>query len=184
MQRAAQNFIRKFLKKYSFSQNGKSLNQHQKQSFRDVLSKRCSQKFNKIHRKTRGRLSFLIKLQGSACSCINKETLAQVFSYEFWEISKNTFLHRAPLVAASAAFCFFFFDLQISDIFQARKWRLQLVFKVGILKNFTILTLKHLCSNLFLSKLHIFMQLPLKYIQNQTYRLDFDGILRICCGIT
>ena len=108
MQRAAQNFIRKFLKKYSFSQNGKSLNQHQKQSFRDVLSKRCSQKFNKIHRKTRGRLSFLIKLQGSACSFINKETLAQVFSYEFWEISKNTFLHRAPLVAASAAFCFFF----------------------------------------------------------------------------
>ena len=108
MQRAAQNFIRKFLKKYSFSQNGKSLNQHQKQSFRDVLSKRCSQKFNKIHRKTRGRLSFLIKLQGSACSCINKETLAQVFSDEFWEISKNTFLHRAPLVAASAAFFFLY----------------------------------------------------------------------------
>ena len=30
-----------------------------------------------------------------------KETLAHVFSCEFWEISKNTFLHRTPLVAAS-----------------------------------------------------------------------------------
>ena len=28
-------------------------------------------------------------------------TLAQVFSCEFCEISKNTFLHRTPLVAAS-----------------------------------------------------------------------------------
>ena len=33
---------------------------------------------------------------------IKKETLAQVFSCEFCEISKNTFLHRTPLVVASA----------------------------------------------------------------------------------
>ena len=32
---------------------------------------------------------------------IKKETLAQVFSCEFCEISKNTFFHRTPLVAAS-----------------------------------------------------------------------------------
>ena len=32
---------------------------------------------------------------------IKKETMAQVFSYEFCEISKNTFFHRTPLVAAS-----------------------------------------------------------------------------------
>ena len=32
---------------------------------------------------------------------ILKESLAQVFSFEFCEISKNTFLHRTPLVAAS-----------------------------------------------------------------------------------
>ena len=32
---------------------------------------------------------------------IKKETLAQVFSCEFSEISKNTFFHRTPLVAAS-----------------------------------------------------------------------------------
>ena len=30
-----------------------------------------------------------------------KETLVQVFSYEFCEISKNTFSYRTPLVAAS-----------------------------------------------------------------------------------
>ena len=32
---------------------------------------------------------------------IEKETLAQVFSCEFWEIFKNTFFYRTPLVAAS-----------------------------------------------------------------------------------
>ena len=42
---------------------------------------------------------FLIKLQ--ACNFIKKETLAQVFSCEFCKISKNTFLHRTPLVAVS-----------------------------------------------------------------------------------
>ena len=36
-----------------------------------------------------------------ACNFIKKETLALVFSCEFCEISKNTFLYRTPLVAAS-----------------------------------------------------------------------------------
>ena len=36
-----------------------------------------------------------------ACNFFKKETLAQVFSCEFCEISKNTFLQRTPLVAAS-----------------------------------------------------------------------------------
>ena len=32
---------------------------------------------------------------------LKKETLTQVFSCEFCKISKNTFFHRTPLVAAS-----------------------------------------------------------------------------------
>ena len=32
---------------------------------------------------------------------VKKESLAQVFSCEFFKISKNTFFHRTPLVAAS-----------------------------------------------------------------------------------
>ena len=35
------------------------------------------------------------------CTFIQKETLAQAFSCEFSKISKNTFFHRTPLVAAS-----------------------------------------------------------------------------------
>ena len=31
-----------------------------------------------------------MKMQAEACNFIKKETLAQVFSYEFCEISKNT----------------------------------------------------------------------------------------------
>ena len=49
---------------------------------------------------TCARVSFLIKLQ--ACKFIKKETLAQLFSREFCEISKNTFSYRAPPVAASS----------------------------------------------------------------------------------
>ena len=43
----------------------------------------------------------LSKLQAEACNFIKKETLAQVFSSEFCEVSKNTFSYGTPLVAAS-----------------------------------------------------------------------------------
>ena len=56
---------------------------------------------------TCARASFLIKLQAQACNLIKKEALAQVFSYEFCEISKNTFFQRTPLVAASGIGIFF-----------------------------------------------------------------------------
>ena len=47
------------------------------------------------------RISFLNKVAALSCNFIKQETLLQVFSYEFCEISKNTFFYRAPLVAAS-----------------------------------------------------------------------------------
>ena len=51
------------------------------------------------------RVPFLLKLQAyKRCIFIKKETLAQVFFCEFCEISKDTFLHRTPLVAASGRY--------------------------------------------------------------------------------
>ena len=44
---------------------------------------------------TCARVAFLMKLQAK------KETLTQVFSCEFCEISKNNFCNRTPLVVAS-----------------------------------------------------------------------------------
>ena len=44
-----------------------------------------------LRENTCARISFLIKLQAEARNFIKKETLAQVFSCEFCEISKNTF---------------------------------------------------------------------------------------------
>ena len=41
------------------------------------------------------------ELRPQDCNFIKKETLAQVFSCEFYEISKKTLLHRPPLVTAS-----------------------------------------------------------------------------------
>ena len=43
-----------------------------------------------------GKAKFLHTL--GACDFIKKETLAQVFSCEFYEISKNTFFYRTPLM--------------------------------------------------------------------------------------
>ena len=40
-------------------------------------------------------------LQAEAFNFIKKESLARVFSFEFCEISKNTFSYRTPPVAAS-----------------------------------------------------------------------------------
>ena len=40
---------------------------------------------------TCARVFFLIELQAKACKVIKKETLAQVFSCEFYEISKTAF---------------------------------------------------------------------------------------------
>ena len=47
----------------------------------------------KLQENTCSRVSFLIKLQAEAgaCNFINKEDLTRVFSWEFCEISKNTF---------------------------------------------------------------------------------------------
>ena len=46
-----------------------------------------------LQENTCARASFLIKLQA--------EAVAQVFSCKFYEISKNAFFHRTPLVTAS-----------------------------------------------------------------------------------
>ena len=51
---------------------------------------------------TCARASFLIKLQTETCNFIIIETLPQVFSCEFYEISKKTFSYRTFPVAASA----------------------------------------------------------------------------------
>ena len=49
-------------------------------------------------------VSFLIKLQVSACNFTKKETLAQVFSCEFCKISKNTLSYRTPPMGVSDLF--------------------------------------------------------------------------------
>ena len=64
--------------------------------------KRVLRNFAKFTGNACARVSFLIKLQ--ACNLIKKETVAQLFSFAFWEISKNTFFQGTPLVAASALY--------------------------------------------------------------------------------
>ena len=60
----------------------------QKQPPEELCKKRCSQKFRKTHR--------------PACNFIKKEALAQVFSYEFFKISKNI-LFTEHLLTATAS---------------------------------------------------------------------------------
>ena len=56
-----------------------------------------SEILQKSQENTCARVSILIKLQAWACSFIKKETLAQVFSCDFCEISKEHLFHRTPL---------------------------------------------------------------------------------------
>ena len=60
----------------------------------------CSLKFRKIHRKTPVPETLFYKVAGLR-NFIKKESLAQVFFYEFCEISKNTFSYRTPPVVTS-----------------------------------------------------------------------------------
>ena len=73
----------------------------------------CKKVSHSQQENTCARISSLTKLQAthvevkapvpeSVCNIIKKETLAQVFSCEFHEISKSSFFYRTPLVAASA----------------------------------------------------------------------------------
>ena len=71
---------------------------NQKELKRKAVAQRCSIKkvlleiSQNSQENTCARVSFLIKLhKGLACNFIKKETLAQVFSCEFCQISKNTF---------------------------------------------------------------------------------------------
>ena len=57
--------------------------------------------FLEISQNSCARDSFLIKLQAT-CNFIKKESLAQVFSCESCEVSKNTFFIEHLLTAASA----------------------------------------------------------------------------------
>ena len=71
------------------------------------------------------------KVAGQACSFIKIETLAQVFSCEFCEISKNTFSWRTPLVTTSlirfirpifyVSYVFIFLVLYVQDILKPEK---------------------------------------------------------------
>ena len=55
---------------------------------------------------TCARVSYLIKMQASACNFIKNEILTQVFSCEFGEISKITFFTEHIRVTASVVFIY------------------------------------------------------------------------------
>ena len=58
-------------------------------------------RFTRKHLCQRLFLNKVTGLRPKACNFIKKKSLAQVFSCEFCKISKNTFFHKTPLVAAS-----------------------------------------------------------------------------------
>ena len=70
----------------------------QKQPPEAFCKKMCSRKFQKIHRKTPVPVTFFNKVAAfRPATLLKKETLVQVFSCEFCEISKNTVFYRTLL---------------------------------------------------------------------------------------
>ena len=78
------------------------------------------------------------------CNFIKKETLTQVFSCQFCEISKNAFLHRTPLVAVSVSSFLLHTKIQMQSP--------ELPCKKDALRNFAKFTGKHLCQRLVFNK--------------------------------
>ena len=74
--------------------------------FTEAVARRCPVRkgvlriFSKVTGKHLCQILYFNKV-AEACNFIKIKTLAQVFSYEFLEISKNNFSYRAPPVAAS-----------------------------------------------------------------------------------
>ena len=123
----------------------------EKQPFTDDFQNRCSRgshrrysvkkgvfiNFAKFTGKHRCQSLFLNKVAGlrpQACNFIKKETLAQLFSYEFCEIYKNTFYYRTPLVVASGVLINFAilepFSNKVAGLFLTDYlWRLLLTFR-------------------------------------------------------
>ena len=107
LRNSVQTLIKNFLKSvevisgHSFQ---RALLSAQTGLFTEAVAERCSAEkvflevLQNSQENTCARVSFLI----NACNFFKKETLTQVFSCEFCEISKNTFSHRTPPVAASA----------------------------------------------------------------------------------
>ena len=91
----------------------------------EAVAQKCSVKkvFLEISQNSqennRGQSIFFNKVAGPACNFIKKDALTQVFSCEFWEISKNTVSYRTLLVAASASamFCHPYGTTTFADIF-------------------------------------------------------------------
>ena len=73
----------------------------------EAVVRRCSIKkvFLKISQNSQedtcARISFLIKLQAWELQLYKKETLAQVLSFEVYEVFNNTYFYRTPPVAVS-----------------------------------------------------------------------------------
>ena len=82
---------------YNFS----NLQKIQKQSPRDVLKKGVLEISQNSRENTCARVSFLINCRLHACNFIKKGSLAQGFSSEFCEISRNTFSYRTPQMTSS-----------------------------------------------------------------------------------
>ena len=68
---------------------------------RGVLQKGVLRNFTKLTGKPLSQSLFFNKVTGLTCNLIKKDTLAQVFSCQVREISKNAFFYRTPMVAAS-----------------------------------------------------------------------------------
>ena len=71
-------------------------------SYPKVFCEKVFLKFSQnLQENTCPRVSFLMKLQASACNFIKKDTLAQVLPYKFCEVFKNTASYRTTPVTAS-----------------------------------------------------------------------------------
>ena len=88
------------------------------------VKKKCLNILQNLQENTCARVSFLIKLPAQVYNFIKKETLAQVLSFQFCEISKNTFLKKHLWATASELLIAVRWKRKIFRYFESFWWSL------------------------------------------------------------
>ena len=106
-----------------------------------VCEKRAFKILQNSQENTSARAIFLIKLQAPACIFIRKETLAEVLSFEFYEIFKNIFLQNISgrcLISATSVYSSVYTEVE-NDVSQTHSKKAIFFFFLSCLSYFIFL---------------------------------------------
>ena len=120
--------------------------------------------------------------EAEACNFIEKDTLAQVFSYEFCKYAKNTFSFRRPPVAVSVICLWSRWNPSIKNKMVLILTRVFLVtnsLKVVYILSKMRLTITEVLNALFQASVYVTIVTAIVYYKSTTVRKILDILLAV-----